>query len=100
MRDQGEIMQIRSTVVVLTAAMLLTGCSMLSALNPFGSKEAPRNPPAPLTAFTPSLNVRTAWSANVGKAGDSAFTPAIAANSVFAAAADGTIARIDLNSGR
>jgi len=69
-------------------------------LNPFASKAAPRNPPAALEDFKQTLAVRTAWTASVGDAGTFVFSPAVAGNSVFAAAADGTVTRIDAKSGR
>ncbi|MDO9216443.1 MAG: outer membrane protein assembly factor BamB [Lacisediminimonas sp.] len=81
-------------------AVLLSACSTLSSLNPF-SKTAPlRDPPAPLTQFDTAMTVRTAWSASIGAAADSALKPAVAGGSVYAAAADGTLARYDAASGR
>ena len=80
----------------------LAGCSSLpslSSLNPF-SKSVPRNPPAALVEFKPTMAVRTAWTASIGKAGSFVFSPATADGSVFAAAADGTVARFDASSGR
>jgi outer membrane protein assembly factor BamB len=76
---------------------VLAGCS---SLNPFASKSAPRNQPAALEDVKTSLPVRTAWSASIGSAGAFAFSPALAAGSVFAAAADGSVTRIDAANGR
>ncbi|GIZ52610.1 outer membrane protein assembly factor BamB [Noviherbaspirillum aridicola] len=76
---------------------VLAGCS---SLNPFASKAAPRNPPAPLQEIKPALGVRTVWSATVGNSGNYQFAPALAGDSVYAAAADGTLTRIDAASGR
>lgn len=76
---------------------LMAGCS---SLNPFASKPAPRNPPTALEDFRQTLAVRNAWSASIGGAGTFVFSPAIAGNSVFAAAADGTVARFDSGTGR
>lgn len=73
---------------------LLAGCS---SLNPFASP--PRNPPAALVEFKPSLNVHTAWSTGVGKAGVFIFSPAFASGAVFAAAADGSVTRLDTANG-
>ncbi|HYD59347.1 MAG TPA: outer membrane protein assembly factor BamB [Noviherbaspirillum sp.] len=86
---------VKLTCVGLVA--LAAGCS---SLNPFASKSAPRNPPAALEDFKQTLAVRNAWSASIGSGGAFVFTPAIADNSVFAAAADGTLARFDGASGR
>jgi outer membrane protein assembly factor BamB len=81
------------------ALAVLGGCSTLQSLNPFASKPAPRNPPAALVDVKPAMNVRSAWTFNVGKAGNALFNPALAGDSVFVAAADGTIARLDAGNG-
>jgi outer membrane protein assembly factor BamB len=81
------------------ALAALGGCSTLQSLNPFASKAPPRNPPAALVDFKPSMNVRSAWTVSLGKAGNALFNPALAGGSVFVAAADGTIARLDASNG-
>lgn len=86
--------------LTLAALVLLSGCSALSAINPFASKPSPKNPPAALVDFKPALNVRAAWSTSVGKAGEYIFSPAITPSGVYAASADGTVVRTDLASGR
>jgi outer membrane protein assembly factor BamB len=78
---------------------VLGGCSTLQSLNPFASKPVPRNPPAALVDFKPAMNVKSAWTVSIGKAGTALFSPALVQGSVFVAAADGTIARIDAASG-
>lgn len=77
----------------LAAVAMLSGCTLFS-----GKKEV--NPPAPLVEFKQSLRTQTVWTASVGKAGTSQFSPVYAADSIFAAAADGTIMRIDVANGR
>src|SRR4051812_43142131 len=93
-------MRIAAKLTYLGLAVALAGCSALSSINPFGSKAPPRNPPAELVEFTPSLSVRTVWTASVGNAGAYAFSPAYAKGSVFAAAADGNVMRIDGGTGQ
>jgi outer membrane protein assembly factor BamB len=93
-------MRIATNLASLGMLAVLTGCSALSAINPFSSKEAPRNPPAALVDFQPTMTVRTAWSASIGSSGAYVFSPASANNSIFAAAADGSIVRIDASTGR
>lgn len=88
------------TLAAVSAVVLMTGCSTLSSLNPFSSKPPPRNPPAALVDFQPTLAVREAWTVPVGSAGAYTFVPAAASGSVFAAAADGTIVRIESATGR
>lgn len=70
------------------ALLILGGCSLFS-----GKK--PNNPPAPLVEFTQSLKVHPAWTQSIGSASVFTFSPAVADGSVFAAAADGTMERID-----
>lgn len=93
-------MRIALKLAVAGTVVALAGCSTLSSLNPFSSKKAPSNPPAALVELTPSLAVNTAWTASIGSAGVHVFSPAVARNSVFAAAADGTVTRIEAATGR
>ena len=86
--------------IALLGWLLLSACSSVS-LNPtewFG-----RGSPGPKMADLPELKdavpVTTLWHANVGAAGNSVFFPAIAGGAVFAAAADGTVARFDIATG-
>lgn len=90
-------MHIAVKVTWAAALAVFAGCS---SLNPFASKSGSRNPPAALEEFKPTLNVRTAWSASVGNAKAFAFSPAVTSEGVFAAAADGSVMRIDAATGR
>lgn len=99
MGERGK-MRIAVKLVCIGGIAALAGCSTLSALNPFSSKAPPRNPPAALVAFKPAMAVKTVWTESVGNAGTFVFSPAVTGDSVFVAAADGTIARIDAASGR
>ena len=74
------------------ALLILGGCSLFS-----GKK--PSNPPAPLVEFTQSLKVQPVWKQSIGSASIFAFSPAAAGGNVYAAAADGTLARIDAANG-
>jgi outer membrane protein assembly factor BamB len=93
-------MRIAAKLTTLGLMAALAGCSALSAINPFASKPPPRNPPAELVEFKSTLAVRTVWTASVGNAGLAAFSPAVAKGSVFAAAADGSVTRIDAVTGQ
>lgn len=93
-------MPFRTTFIVTVLGVLLSGCSALSAINPFASKAPAKNPPAALTEFKPSLDVRTVWKSSVGNSGDYTFSPAVTNSGVYAAAADGTVVRMELTSGR
>ncbi len=73
----------------LGAALLTSACS---SLNPFSS-DGPK--PAPLVEFKPSAGFVQAWTADIGESGPYVFFPAVAGNSVYAAANDGEIARFE-----
>jgi outer membrane protein assembly factor BamB len=93
-------MRIAATLACAGIMIGLAGCSTLASLNPFSSKSTSRNPPAALVDFKPTMNVRTTWSTSIGSAGAFAFSPALAGNSVFVAATDGSVARMDAASGQ
>ncbi|WDZ94558.1 outer membrane protein assembly factor BamB [Herbaspirillum sp. WKF16] len=80
-------------VAAVAAVAALSGCAW------FSGKKDP-NPPAPLVEFAQKLRVQTAWSVSVGKAGSFTFAPVYAAGSVFAAANDGTVIRINAQNGQ
>ncbi|WP_039875264.1 outer membrane protein assembly factor BamB [Herbaspirillum frisingense] len=80
-------------LAAVAAVVTLSGCSL------FSSKKDP-NPPAPLVEFTQKLRVQTAWSVSVGKSGSFQFSPAYAAGSIFAAANDGSVVRINAQNGQ
>ena len=64
----------------------------------FGS--GPVLKPAALVAIKPTATARILWQGNAGTAERFVFTPAIAANSVYAAGAAGEIVRFDAGSGK
>lgn len=75
-------------------AALLAGCG---SLNPFESS-GPR--PGPLPQLSSQQAVRVLWTASVGSADRFSFAPALAGGSVYAAARDGTVMRIDAANGQ
>ncbi|MCE2871194.1 MAG: outer membrane protein assembly factor BamB [Oxalobacteraceae bacterium] len=81
-------------VVVIPALLLIAGCS---SLNPFAAK--PKNSPAALVSFTPTMAVRILWSQSIGKAGDQIFKPAVNKERIFAANQSGEIVCIDATNG-
>ncbi|MBV8666928.1 MAG: outer membrane protein assembly factor BamB [Burkholderiaceae bacterium] len=90
MRIAVKLAYVAAAVVTMAA---LAGCSMFH-------KDPPKNPPATLTEFKPTLTVHKAWSMSIGSSDDFSFSPAYAEGSVFAAAADGTIVRLAAGSGK
>lgn len=78
------------------ASLLLGGCATVSdtidSINPFASVGPKMAPLGPLTA---TADVRTVWSASVGKAGDYTFTPAVVGGAVYVASRSGTISKLE-----
>lgn len=91
--------KLRIALKVISVGVLvsLAGCSIW---NPFASEPSKRNLPAPLVEFTPTAKVHTSWSTSVGKAGQYVFTPALAGGSLYVAAADGKITRLNAKTGQ
>ncbi|MFC5513325.1 outer membrane protein assembly factor BamB [Massilia jejuensis] len=92
-------MRITRKLVGVGVLALMTGCSTLSSLNPFGSKSKGAEP-AKLVELKGTMAVRTAWKLDVGKARGYQFSPALAGNTVVVAGADGSIARVEAADGR
>ncbi|MCK9285693.1 MAG: outer membrane protein assembly factor BamB [Rhodocyclaceae bacterium] len=83
-------------LAAFAAAGLIGGCSSLDSLNPFGNKGDQRNLPAPLVELTgKTVEPKILWHASVGSAGAYVFTPAVAQSSVYAAAENGNVTRLD-----
>jgi len=82
--------------LVAAGALTLAGCSTISdtmdSINPFTSSGPKMTPLEPIKS---TADVHTRWTATAGKAGNYAFTPAVAGTSVYIAGSDGTVARLD-----
>jgi outer membrane protein assembly factor BamB len=79
-----------SRLIALAAgSALLLGCS---SLNPFAGS-SPKM--AALHAFDARVDLSVDWAYSIGKSGDFAFYPAVVGEAVFAAAADGSLARLE-----
>jgi len=92
-------MRITRKLVGVGVLALMTGCSTLSSLNPFSSKDK-TNEPAKLEELKASMAVRTAWKPDIGMARGYQFSPALAGNTLVVASADGDIARVEALDGR
>lgn len=83
--------------LVLVAA-LMAGCSTVetavNSINPFSSS-TPKLKMAELASIESSAQVRPLWQASIGSAGAQTFSPAVVGRSIYAAAADGSLARFD-----
>ena len=80
-------------LLVAGLSLLLAGCSTLDALNPFSGSSGPKM--AELQPIQATADARALWTADVGKAGDYTFVPAVVGSSVYVAARDGTVLRLD-----
>ncbi|MCL1886628.1 MAG: outer membrane protein assembly factor BamB [Betaproteobacteria bacterium] len=87
------------TVLTFGFALLLSGCSWMDSINPF-SGGVPKNLPAELVEFQQSRQVAVSWSLNVGSSDNFVFTPVATYDSIYTASANGTIVRVDPESGR
>ena len=96
-------------VPALAAMLLVAACgggsmvsSAIETMNPmnwFGSR-SPAPEMAPLPPLTNSVAVSTLWQANIGNSQQAVFSPAVTGDSVYAAAYDGAITRLDAGSGK
>jgi outer membrane protein assembly factor BamB len=99
----------RAWVLASLAALAVAGCgggatvsSALDTMNPmnwFGSK-SPAPDMAPLPELTNAIAVKTLWQASVGDSQQAIFSPAVTGDGIYAAAADGTITRLEGGSGK
>ncbi len=83
--------------LILLVGLVGAGCS---SLNPFASSTTARNTPAPLSDFKQTLALRLAWSTTIGKASNYSFSPVLVEDSLFVAAADGSVARLNAKNGQ
>lgn len=80
------------------AGLTLTGCATVSGW----FADEPAEPPTPLAEITPSLEVRTVWSTDVGGGHSGrtlALVPQVGGDRVFAATARGRVVALDASSG-
>ena len=96
-------------VLALAAMLMAAACgggsmvsSAIDSMNPmnwFGSR-SPAQEMAQLVPLTNTVAVSTLWQANIGNSQQAVFSPAVAGDSVYAAANDGTITRLEGGSGK
>jgi len=78
----------------LAAGLLaLSGCSMFSSNDD-------RYEPAPLTEYAPGMSVRSVWSTSIGGGSGLGFVPAVVGDAAYAATPNGSVAKVELSSGR
>ncbi|MDD5296877.1 MAG: outer membrane protein assembly factor BamB [Rhodocyclaceae bacterium] len=86
-------------IAVVAVAALLAGCSTVSStldkVNPFTSSSAAKPKMADLTPIQGSASLHLRWQTGVASAAESEFSPGVVGPIVNAAAADGSIVRLD-----
>ncbi len=93
---------LRALAVGTLAVAMLSGCS--SVKNLFGSKSKDKaGEPTELVDITPSVSVKALWTASVGKGEDTLGIgqhPVVVDGRVFAAAVEGGVSALDLQTGQ
>ena len=84
-------MKLNRTALLLPLLVTLTGC--------FGGKLTGKEP-VELRDFKPGANMEVRWSRNVGEVGNAGLQPAVTAEAVYVANADGELFRLDPISGK
>lgn len=74
--------------------LALGACSTLDSLNPFSADKA-KQKIAELPAFEPKIQLQTVWQGRIGAAEGVTLFPMVVGRSVYAAAANGDLARFD-----
>ncbi len=97
-------MRINSFISAVIAVSLLAGCGTVDKMGGwvggwFGGS-APKQKPAELVEFKPSVNLSRAWEVSVGSGAPFSFVPASDGQAVYAAGKDGRLVKVDLASGR
>ncbi len=87
----------RSLILIVLTALALGGCSNLNPLNWFFENKRPKM--AELPELKSAVAIKALWQANIGSGASMLFSPAMADGSLFAAAADGSVIRLDGSSG-
>lgn len=88
---------LRRSLAAAALAVAAGGCSTVSGW--FGGG-GPTIKPTPLADFSPSTSVEAVWRAGIGPGRGFGLAPAVDGEAVFAASANGALARLDLASGR
>lgn len=87
------------SLAAVSAVLLLGACGSFNPLNLLSGSTPPPKPAALIDIAKP-LPQRVLWQARVGETPGAGFVPAVSEGSVYAAAADGTVLRIEERSGK
>lgn len=91
----------KRVLALAATALVCAGCQTVGSYYDrlFGSS-TPAQKPAELQAFTPSAEARIAWQAKVSGTDRFAFAPALSGTAVYAAGANGELAKLDAATGK
>lgn len=94
-------MKMRAPLAAVLVA-LLAGCgASMPSLNPMEWFAKPSGPkPAELPALTTPQAVKQLWSASIGGAESFVLAPALVGDSLYVAARDGSVARLEAATGK
>lgn len=93
-------MSVRRSILVLGLASALAACSTVGNVYDRWFGSTPKSKPAALVVFKETAQARIVWQASVGPAERTVFFPAVVANTVYAAGANGQVAELDAKSGK
>jgi outer membrane protein assembly factor BamB len=94
-------MMLRQPMNLLKRYAVPVACAMtVLAMTACSSTKDARRVPTPLTEIKPVLTVQQAWKSSVGKAGRYLFSPVAVGDAVYAAGANGSVAKIDAKTGQ
>lgn len=95
-------MSSRLNAAAAALSLLAAGCSSMPSLNPIdwfkGASTAAK--PAELPPLSSAQPVKTLWQASVGGAGIFIFSPTMVAGTIYAAARDGTVTKLEAATGK
>ena len=92
-----KLHELSRSVAVPILLLSLSGCQTISGW--FGAND-PAEKPAALVEFSPSATLRGIWQGAAGSAGNFVLQPAQMGDSVYTAARDGQLQRMDASNGR
>ncbi|CAM4321444.1 outer membrane protein assembly factor BamB [Bordetella tumbae] len=78
------------SAALVASLLVLAGCASDDA----------RYEPAPLTEYSAGMSVRSVWSTSIGSGSGLGFVPAVVGDTVYAATPDGSVAKVELSSGK
>lgn len=93
--------QLRKTLIVVVMMVHVAGCSSLPSINPMNWWTSDSRPKmAELPVINNAVSLRVMWQSNLGLSRTTVFSPVLVGGSVYGAAADGSVTKVDAGNGR